>query len=134
MKKIRITTALTVSVTFLTYLVSVSEVFRFTKAINASYYWIMVALGIGCIFFISKERQKKGYRFEFDSLLLSVTVGLLIPMLVPSMLLFLNLNFHYVKNQDLGNIISVILFIGIASLGFIGNKDHEVIERQYSAN
>lgn len=123
MKRINPFTLIVISITFVAYLLFCGESVRFSQDIGASYYWWLVALGIGSIFLISKIRKRLGYKYEFNELVLSLTIGLFMPIALPFTFLFLDLNVSQVKHQNLGHIVSGLIFIGISSLGFIGSKD-----------
>ncbi|EGR5855269.1 hypothetical protein RGL65_001244 [Vibrio parahaemolyticus] len=123
MNKIKTFTFIVISITFVAYLMFFLESVRFSQDIGASYYWWLVALGIGSIVLISKTRKRLGYKYELNELVLSLTIGLFMPIALPFTLLFLDLSVSQVKHQNLGHIISGLIFIGISSLGFIGSKD-----------
>ncbi|MDW1583944.1 hypothetical protein R7Q39_18685 [Vibrio sp. 947] len=123
MNKINPFTFIVISITFVAYLMFFGESVRFSQDIGASYYWWLVALGIGSILLISKTRKRLGYKYELNELVLSLTIGLFMPIALPFTFLFLDLSVSQVKHQNLGHIVSGLTFIGISSLGFIGSKD-----------
>lgn len=122
MNKINPFTFIVISITFVAYLMFFGESVRFSQDIGASYYWWLVALGIGSILLISKTRKRLGYKYELNELVLSLTIGLFMPIALPFTFLFLDLSVSQVKHQNLGHIVSGLTFIGISSLGFIGSK------------
>lgn len=125
MKLINPFTLFVISITFVTYLIFFSESVRFSQDIGASYYWWLVALGICSIFLISRVRQRLGYEYEFNELVLSLTIGSFMPVALPFAFSFLDLSVSQVKHQNLGHIVSGLIFIGISSLGFIGSKNEK---------
>ncbi|TBT51367.1 hypothetical protein D5E78_06110 [Vibrio parahaemolyticus] len=58
MKRINPFTLIVISITFVSYLMFCGESVRFSQDIGASYYWWLVALGIGSIFFDLKNQKK----------------------------------------------------------------------------